>query len=92
MHFSQTIIERSENPLEFWNLNKLCFPKLAEAARIVLAIPATAAPSERVWSDAGNIVTRQTESFTNEFSDASFFEGEFDHSFAPNFIAFTELN
>ena len=51
-YFSQKKIERSENPLEFWNLNKLCFPKLAEAARIVLAIPATAEPSERVRSDA----------------------------------------
>ena len=66
-YFSQTIIQKSKNPLEFWNLNKLCFPKLAEAARIVLAIPATAAPSERVWSDAGNIVTdaRQNVSPTN---------------------------
>ena len=66
-YFSRTIIERSKNPLEFCNLNKLCFPKLAEAARIVLANPATAAPSERVWSDAGNIVTnaRQNLSPTN---------------------------
>ena len=66
-YFSQTIIERSKNPLEFWNLNKLCFPKLFEATRIVLTIPATAAPSERVWSDAGNIVTdaRQNLSPTN---------------------------
>ena len=44
--FSQTIYERSKNLLESWN--KLCFPKLAEAARIVLVIPGTAAPSERV--------------------------------------------
>ena len=43
--------------MEFRNLNKLCFPKQAEAARIVLAIPATVAPSEKVWSDAGNIDT-----------------------------------
>ena len=46
-----------KTPLEFWNLNKLCFPKQAEAVRIVLAIPATVAPSEKIWSDAGNIVT-----------------------------------
>ena len=46
-----------EKPQEFWNLYKLCFSKQAEAARIVLAIPAKVLPSEKVWSDAGNIVT-----------------------------------
>ena len=47
----------SKNPLEFWTSNKLCFTKLAEGARFVSAIPATAAPSGGVWLDAGNIVT-----------------------------------
>ena len=50
-------LERTKNPLEMWKTEKNKWPNLAKAAQIVLAIPATGAPSERVWSDAGNIVT-----------------------------------
>ena len=65
--------------MEFWNLNKLCFPKQAEAARIVLAIPTTVAPSEKVWSDAGKIDTDARQSFTYELSNASFLERKFEN-------------
>ena len=43
------------------------FPKNAKLAEILLCFPGTAVPSERVWSDAGNIVTsaRQTPSTLN---------------------------
>ena len=62
-YFSQTIIERSKNPLEFCKMNKLPFPKLDEAARTVLTKIATAAPSKKVWLDAGKIVTDPDRTF-----------------------------
>jgi hypothetical protein len=42
--------------LAWWELHAAEFPLLSQLARKFLAIPATAAPSERCWSGAGNIV------------------------------------
>jgi hypothetical protein len=45
------------NPLTWWKVNQRKFPVLARLARKLLAIPATSAPSERIWSRAAGIVT-----------------------------------
>ncbi len=42
--------------LKWWKTNLHSFPNLARVARLVLAVPATSAPSERMWSEAGLIV------------------------------------
>ena len=44
------------NTLEWWETNSRCFPNLARVAGVVLAVPATAASSERMWSEAGLVV------------------------------------
>jgi hAT family C-terminal dimerisation region len=41
--------------LQWWFENEMIYPVLASLAREVLAIPASTAPAERVWSTAGNI-------------------------------------
>ena len=46
------------NPLLFWKANELRFPFVAELARRTLCIPATSAPSERVFSTAGHTITK----------------------------------
>lgn len=45
------------NPLPWWKENSHRFPLLAKLAQVYLAIPATSAPSERVWSRAARILT-----------------------------------
>ena len=46
------------DPLDWWRVRRTDFPHLANLARRVLAIPATQAESERLFSCAGNIVTK----------------------------------
>ena len=49
--------DNDDNPLDWWKLNKEKIPLVANLARKYLCIPATSAPSERVFSTAGNNVT-----------------------------------
>ena len=47
------------DPLQWWKVHEANFPRLSNLARKYLSIPATSAPSERVFSTGGNIVTCQ---------------------------------
>lgn len=47
------------NPLEWWRLKQEQYPLLAKIALKVLAIPATSAPSERVFSVAGITIAKE---------------------------------
>lgn len=45
------------NPLEWWMKHEDEFPVLAYMAQAYLSIPATSAPSERIWSRAAQVYT-----------------------------------
>ena len=45
------------NPLVMWADNEETYPELAELAKAFLSIPATSAPSEKVWSRAANVIS-----------------------------------
>ncbi|XP_030016881.1 zinc finger BED domain-containing protein 1-like [Sphaeramia orbicularis] len=49
--------DADSNPLKWWKLHETHFPRLSKLAKKYLSIPATSAPSERVFSTGGNIVT-----------------------------------
>ena len=44
-----------DNPLSFWKLKEHEYPILAQIARKLFSVPATSAPVERVFSQAGKI-------------------------------------
>ncbi len=50
-------IHLDDCPLLWWKANKTRFPVLSKLAKMYLAIPATSTPSERLFSEAGNIMT-----------------------------------
>jgi len=47
------------NPLGWWRIHAEKYPNIWIIARCVLAIPATSAPLERVFSAAANIVNKK---------------------------------
>ena len=47
------------NPLTWWQTHETHFPMLAKLAKQFLCIPATSAPSERIFSAAGNVLTKK---------------------------------
>ena len=47
------------DPFKWWATNKINYPVLHKLAIKYLSIPATSVPSERLFSDANNLVTPQ---------------------------------
>ncbi len=54
---------RWDNPLDRWKVKQHQFPLLMEAAMTYLSVPATSAPSERVFSAAGLTIARERSRF-----------------------------
>ncbi|EFN65160.1 hypothetical protein EAG_04258, partial [Camponotus floridanus] len=54
-YLNQTVISRSENPIEYWDKLKVAYPTLYSCALKYLSIVITSVPSERLFSKAGAI-------------------------------------
>ena len=53
------VIPRADCPLSWWARNKSTYPAVAVVARRLLAIPATSVPSERLFSKAGDVISKK---------------------------------
>ncbi|CAG8553222.1 9748_t:CDS:1 [Ambispora gerdemannii] len=74
---------KKHNPLVFWHDNQLTLPLMAQQARRSLAIPGTSVSSERLFSDAGNVVTeKRNRLHPNTVHDLLFLK-ENQHCFNP---------
>lgn len=60
-------LERTKNPLEFWKKYKLTFPDLYKISMKYLCVPATAVPSERVFSKTGQITNDRRNTLSKKF-------------------------
>ena len=67
------------NPLDWWKKNAGRFELLAQLAVVYLAIPATSAPSERIWSRAARILTCKRAHLKPEITQSMMFVKENAH-------------
>lgn len=56
-YLQTTEVDSDADPLQWWRCYQANFPRVAKLAQQYLCIPAKSAPSERVFSTGGNIVT-----------------------------------
>lgn len=69
MYFGEQSLGKTESPLKWWKANEARFPTLAMVAKSFLCVPVTSIPSERLFSAAGNIVTKTRASLSAEHVD-----------------------
>ena len=60
------------NPLSWWEREQPTFPILVQLAVEFLCIPATSAPSERVWSQAARVLTTKRASFDESIASSRY--------------------
>ncbi|KAG9261818.1 zinc finger BED domain-containing protein 4-like [Astyanax mexicanus] len=58
-YLSDPIIPRTEDPLRFWASQKNVYPHLYHLALEFLCTPASSVPCERIFSKAGEVVTKK---------------------------------
>lgn len=56
-YLNQPVIQLNEDPIKYWQRQKLLYPTLSRVAERFLCMVATSVPSERLFSRAGNIIT-----------------------------------
>lgn len=61
-YFEERNITRTSNPLTWWKENAARFPMLQRVAKKYLCVPATSVPSERLFSKAGELVSKKRNS------------------------------
>ncbi|XP_034529273.1 zinc finger BED domain-containing protein 4-like [Notolabrus celidotus] len=58
-YLAEPNISRLENPLEYWERQKMLYPNFYSLAHSFLCTPASSVPCERVFSKAGEVVSKK---------------------------------
>ena len=58
-YLKDKVLPRTEDPLEYWVLQKAAYPHLFTVAMQYLCTPASSVPCERIFSKAGEIVSQR---------------------------------
>jgi hypothetical protein len=65
LYLEEPVIDRKTDcPFEWWRQNKSRFPAVALLARKLLCVPAMSVPSERLFSKAGDVITKKRNSLS----------------------------
>ncbi len=65
-YMSEKRLAREDNPVEWWKNHREKYQRLSKIAFKYLVIPGTSMPSERVFSNAGSIVTKKRSRLSDE--------------------------
>lgn len=66
LYLDQKLIDRKENPLEWWKEHSEVFPTLYPLAMKHLSVLATSLPSERLFSVAGEVMSERRNRISHE--------------------------
>jgi hypothetical protein len=69
-YLCEPCIDLDENPLDWWKANEHRYPIVAKMARDFLAIPASSVPSEQLFSQAGDVITKKRNRLLEQSSSA----------------------
>ncbi|CAH0560490.1 unnamed protein product [Brassicogethes aeneus] len=65
-YLQEPLLQRTENPLKWWQERKSIYPRLYQLAVKKLCVVATSVPSERIFSKAGQTVTDRRNRLSGE--------------------------
>ncbi|KAJ8359468.1 hypothetical protein SKAU_G00159930 [Synaphobranchus kaupii] len=58
-YLSDSYLPRTEDPLLYWEKHVAVYPHLYNLAKKYLSLPATSVPCERIFSKAGEVISRR---------------------------------
>ena len=73
LYTSDAPIARSACPLQWWKTNHTAYPVIAQLARRLLSVPATSVASERLFSRAGDVITKKRNQLSPSCADRVLF-------------------
>lgn len=65
-YFDEDPINRHSDPLAWWSKREILYPRLSLIAKKYLSMCATSVPSERVFSTAGELVSKKRNRLSSE--------------------------
>ena len=72
-YLNDDLLDRDCCPLQWWAKHQLRYPSVAAPARELLAVPATSVPGERLFSKAGDVITKKRNSLAPSKADKVIF-------------------